>query len=68
WFWGGVGLQLGVGYTVSYLVYTIGTLIISPETLNVPAALLGLAAVFAMAAVVLTVIRRGDLAREMQAK
>ncbi len=27
WLWGGIGLQLGVGYTVGYLVYQIGTLI-----------------------------------------
>ena len=27
WLWGGIGLQFGVGYTVSYLVYQIGTLI-----------------------------------------
>ncbi len=27
WLWGGIGLQLGVGYTVGYLVYTIGTII-----------------------------------------
>ena len=27
WFWGGVGLQLATGYTVSFLVYQIGTLI-----------------------------------------
>lgn len=27
WMWGGIGLQLGVGYTVGYLVYQIGTLI-----------------------------------------
>ena len=27
WFWGGVALQLGTGYTVSFLVYQIGTLI-----------------------------------------
>ena len=27
WFWGGIGLQLGTGYTVGYLVYQIGTLI-----------------------------------------
>jgi len=27
WFWGGVGLQLGTGYTVAFLVYQIGTLI-----------------------------------------
>lgn len=27
WVWGGIGLQLGTGYTVGYLVYQIGTLI-----------------------------------------
>ena len=27
WFWGGIALQLSVGFTVSYLVYQIGTLI-----------------------------------------
>ncbi len=27
WFWGGIGLQLGTGYTIAYLVYQIGTLI-----------------------------------------
>ncbi|MBQ9746750.1 MAG: ferrous iron transporter B [Clostridia bacterium] len=27
WLWGGIGLQLGVGFTVGYLVYQVGTLI-----------------------------------------
>ena len=27
WFWGGIALQLGTGYTVGFLVYQIGTLI-----------------------------------------
>ncbi len=27
WLWGGIGLQLSVGFTVGYLVYQIGTLI-----------------------------------------
>ena len=27
WLWGGIALQLGVGYTVAFLVYQIGTLI-----------------------------------------
>jgi len=27
WFWGGIALQLGTGYTVGYLVYQVGTLI-----------------------------------------
>ena len=27
WFWGGVALQLGTGFTVGYLVYQVGTLV-----------------------------------------
>ena len=27
WFWGGIGLQLGTGYSLAFLVYQIGTLI-----------------------------------------
>ena len=47
WLFAGIGLQLGVGYTIAYLVYTIGTLATAPASLNVPAALAGLAAVVA---------------------
>ena len=52
WVWGGIGLQLGVGFTVAYLVYTIGTLITAPATLNIGAALAGLAAVIVMVVIV----------------
>ncbi len=45
WLLGGIGLQIGLGYTVAYFVYTIGTLIISPQSLKVLPAILGLAAV-----------------------
>ena len=41
WLWGGIGLQLGVGYTVSYLVYTVGTLLTDPSLLSIPAAIVG---------------------------
>ena len=50
WLWGGIGLQLAVGYTVAYLVYTIGTLIVAPSTLAVAPAIAGLVAVLVMAA------------------
>ncbi len=53
WFWGGVGLQLAVGYTVGYLVYTVGTLLLDPAGLNVGAALGGFAAVLCFAAVII---------------
>ncbi len=52
WLFGGIGLQLAVGYTVAYLVYTVGTLVTAPELLNKTAALLGLVAVLIMAAVI----------------
>ena len=56
WLWGGIGLQLGVGYTVAYLVYTIGTLITAPATLNAPAAVAGLVIVATLVAVVVGLI------------
>ena len=58
WLWGGIGLQLGVGYTVSYLVYTIGTLIMDPVALNVGAAIGGLLAVLAMTLIVAMLIKK----------
>ncbi len=51
WLWGGIGLQLGTGYSIGYLVYTVGTLIVSPETLNVGAAIGGGMAVLAFAGI-----------------
>ncbi len=56
WLWGGIGLQLAVGYTVSYAVYTIGTLITDAAALNVGAAIAGLVAVLAMIGVVVGLI------------
>ena len=58
WVAAGIGLQLGVGYTVAYLVYTIGTLINAPETLNVGGAIGGLAVVVVFVGVVLFLIGR----------
>ena len=55
WVWGGIGLQLATGYTVAYLVYTIGT-IVTGGTLNIGAAIGGLIAVAAMVAVVVALI------------
>ena len=48
---------MGVGYTVGYLVYTVGTLITAPETLNVTAALCGLAVVAVFVGVLAALIR-----------
>ena len=70
WFWGGVALQFATGYVVAYLVYTIGTLITAPASLNVVAALIGLAVVVAIAAVIGTLIHNTNknLAKEYALK
>ena len=56
WLWGGIGLQLAVGYTVAYLVYTIGTLIAAPTTLAAGPAIAGGIAVVIMAVIVVALI------------
>ncbi len=64
WLWGGIGLQLGTGYTVAFLVYQVGTLI---TTGAVGAGFLpGLVAVAVMVAIVVYLCLRADknVARE----
>ena len=56
WLWGGIGLQLAVGYTVAYLVYTIGTLITAPASLAAGPAILGGIAVAIMVGIILALI------------
>ena len=58
WLWGGIALQLSVGYTVAFLVYQIGTLITTGRLGNgfVP----GLIAVLAIVTVVVGVIYRAN--------
>jgi ferrous iron transport protein B len=60
WFWGGIGLQLATGYSVAYLVYTVGTLITAPESLSVPAAIGGGAFVLLFAAVLVVLCKKSD--------
>ncbi len=60
WVWGGIALQLGVGYTVAYLVYTIGTLITAPAMLNAGAAIGGLLAVAAIVVVIVMLINNAN--------
>lgn len=64
WLWGGIALQLGTGYTVSFLVYQIGTFITTGAFGSGFAA--GLAAVAVMAGIV--VILTGNTRRQMNAQ
>ncbi|MBQ9764928.1 MAG: ferrous iron transporter B [Lachnospiraceae bacterium] len=59
WLWGGIALQLGTGFTIGFLVYQIGTLVVD-KTLGagfVP----GLIAVLAMVAIVVALIIRTNI-------
>ena len=60
WFWGGIALQLATGYTMGYLVYTVGTLITAPATLHLGAALGGLVFVLAFAGVLVYLCANAD--------
>ena len=60
WLWGGIGLQLGVGYTVGYLVYTIGTLITAPESLGIGSAIGGGIAVAVFVAILVYLCTKSD--------
>ena len=60
WFWGGVALQFGTGFTVSYLVYTIGTLITDAASVKTGAAIGGLIAVCVFAAIVAYLISKAN--------
>jgi ferrous iron transport protein B len=52
WLWGGIALQLGVGFTIGYLVNTIGTLIVDASALHIAGAIGGGIAVALMVAIV----------------
>ena len=58
WFWGGIALQLGTGYTLGFLVFQIGTLI---TTGSVGAGFApGLIAVAVMAIIVVYLVQRAN--------
>ena len=60
WLFGGIGLQMGVGFTVGYLVNTIGTLIFYPGQLNIAGVIGGLVAVVIFAVVIGVLIARAE--------
>jgi ferrous iron transport protein B len=59
WFLSGLVLQLGMGYTLSYIVYTVGTLIASPASLDASSTICGGVGVVLMVAAVTVLCIRG---------
>jgi len=57
WLWGGIGLQLGVGFTVAYLVYTVGTAITAPQMLAITPAICGFAAILVIIGIITVLIK-----------
>ena len=70
WLFAGIGLQLGVGYSLGFLVYFFGTLFTGAQFGEVWMSLLGwgIVAIFAAILVVLIVKRNRELAREAAQK
>ena len=66
WFWSGIALQLGVGYSLSYLVYTIGTLAADPSALRLGPAIGGGVAVLIMAVIIATLCLRPNKKQSKQ--
>jgi len=64
WLWGGIGLQLGTGFTVGFLVYQLGTLFTSGTVGN--GFLGGLIAVIVFIAILALLIRKTN--REIKAE
>ena len=60
WLFGGIALQLGTGFTIGYLVYTIGTLITDPNALHMGGAIGGGIAVAIFIGIIITLCLRSD--------
>ena len=60
WLWAGIGLQLGVGYSVAYIVYTVGTLITAPATLAIVPAIGGGIAVLVFVGILAGLCKKAD--------
>ncbi len=58
WLFGGIALQIAFGYTIGYLVYTVGTLIVSPVSLAITPAIIGGIAVMTFAVIITALIIR----------
>ena len=70
WFWAGIGVQFGVGYSVGFLTYFFGTLFSGVQFANLWIPVLGWAIVilFAVVLTILIIKRDREIAREAAQK
>ena len=71
WFWGGIGLQIGIGYSLAFLVYFFGSLFTGDGLGNgiwMPIVGWGIVAVFAIVLFVLISRRNKQIKAEIKAK
>ena len=61
WLAAAISLQIAVGYTVAYITYTIGTLIVAPDTLDIIPAIVGASVITVFALVVILLSRKNRL-------
>ena len=66
WLFGGIALQLAVGFTVGYLVNTIGTLLFYPAELNMTGAIGGLIAIIVFAIIIIALISNAEKAAKKE--
>lgn len=60
WLWGGIALQLAFGFTIGFLVNTVGTLLYDPTQLHIGGTIGGICAVAAIVAVISVMSARAN--------
>ena len=60
WLWSGIGLQLIVGFTIGYLVNTIGTLITAPASLHIGGTIGGAVAIAVFTVILSSLIAKNN--------
>ena len=68
WLFGGIALQLGTGFTIGYLVFTIGTLITDPAKLHIGGAVGGAVAIAVFIAIIVSLCIKAENSKEKAAK
>lgn len=61
WFWGGIGLQLGIGYSVAFLVFFFGTLFTSSNFGSIWMPIVGWVITLVFVGIIIYLIRKNNL-------